>query len=110
MTPGGGGARIMAQLSAGDPRSYLINHLVVWLQIYKVLSFTVLYKPLDHPTGERRSSGYLHCGTWSKVQTATVEIDRADEVPLVAEFPRRVFHPLNSGVDRLADCAGDSMP
>src|SRR5690348_2522781 len=51
----------------------------------------------------------LFSGIGSEVQAAAVEVDRVGEVLLVPESARRVLHPLNLGIDRLAGSVGYSV-
>ena len=43
------------------------------------------------------------------MQDTAAKINRRLEVVLVSESPRRVLHPLDLGIDRLAGCIGDAM-
>jgi len=51
----------------------------------------------------------LFSGYRGEIQAAAVEVDRVDEVLLVAEAAGRVLHPLDLGVDRLTCRVGDAM-
>jgi hypothetical protein len=59
----------------------------------------------------------LFNGFWGEVEASTVEVDRVDEVPLVAEASRRVLDPLNlrvadadARVQRWANLHMDELP
>ena len=49
-----------------------------------------------HPDKKRRFR--LFSGCRGEIQAAAVEVDRVDEVPLVAEAAGRVLHPLDLGI------------
>jgi hypothetical protein len=51
----------------------------------------------------------LFSGCWSKVQTSAVEVNRVNEILLVAKSASAVFDPLDFGVDGLAGGVGDSV-
>jgi hypothetical protein len=51
----------------------------------------------------------LFSGMGRQVEAAAVEVNGVDEVLFVAESPRRVLHPLDLGVERLAGRVGDPM-
>src|SRR5271157_6200857 len=51
----------------------------------------------------------LFSGFRGQVEAATVEIDRMDEILLVAEASRRVLHPLDLGIDRFASRVRDPV-
>src|SRR5207245_10620896 len=48
-------------------------------------------------------------GRRGEIQPAAVEVDRMDEVLLVAEAAGRVLHPLDLGVDGFASRVGDAV-
>jgi len=52
----------------------------------------------------------LFSGCRSQIQTATVEIDRVDEILFVPESSSGVFHPLDLRVERFAGRVGNLMP
>ena len=52
----------------------------------------------------------LFSGFWGHVEATAVEVDGVNEVLFVPEASRRVFHPLNLGIDGFASRVRDPVP
>src|SRR5437879_3932271 len=65
-------------------------------------------RPLKSRNSQSGASGYL-VAAGGEIQPAAVEVDRVDEVLLVAEAAGRVLHPLDLGVDGFASRVGDAV-
>src|SRR5215471_17979814 len=72
--------------------------------------------PIDDTIGDSRSDAgkttrrfRLFSGLRGEIKAAAVEVDRVNEVLSVPKPARRVFHPLDLGVDRLAAGVGNAV-
>src|ERR1017187_8755705 len=66
-----------------------------WITLFSLTALTWLFR--------------LFSEIWSKVQAATVKVDRVGKVLFVPKTSCRVLHPLNLSVDGLAGGVGHSM-